>query len=43
MQNHYFDTTSPSHPYINSLDFSPNSIAPDNALRVGLPFTFTGD
>ena len=43
MQNHYFDATASFHPYVGSLDAREGSIAPDNALRVDLPFAFTGD
>jgi len=43
LQNHYFDPTSSFHPYVGSLDAREGSIAPDNALRVDLPFAFTGD
>ena len=40
MQNHYFDKNAPLRPYTVSRPFTPGSIAPDNALRVDLPFVF---
>ena len=35
MQNHYFDTTDPLHPYLYSTAANPDSMPPDNALRIG--------
>ena len=35
MQNHYFDATDPLHPYLYSAAANPDSMPPDNALRIG--------
>ena len=35
MQNHYFDATDPLHPYLYSTAANPDSMPPDNALRIG--------
>ena len=34
MINYYFDNTHPLHPFVHSLEANPDSIAPDNALRI---------
>ena len=35
MQNHHFDATDPLHPYLYSTAANPDSMPPDNALRIG--------
>ena len=35
MQNHHFDETDPLHPYLYSTAANPDSMPPDNALRIG--------
>lgn len=34
MKNFYFDRTNPPHPYLYSLEANPDSLPPDNALRI---------
>ena len=43
MLNHYFDLKHPLRPYTHTAPANPGSMRPDNALRVALPFEFTGD